>query len=89
LAPGTIERLGLGYDVIKAINPGIIYIRIKGFSVGSRYVKFASFDMAGQATGGTMSITGEADGMPLKPGPTCGRHRNRDVGNDQYFKRVI
>ena len=30
LAPGTIERLGLGYDVLKAINPGIIYCQVKG-----------------------------------------------------------
>jgi crotonobetainyl-CoA:carnitine CoA-transferase CaiB-like acyl-CoA transferase len=72
LAPGTIERLGFGFDVIKTINPGIIYTQIKGFAVGSPYEKFFSFDMIGQATGGTMRITGKADCMPLKPGPTLG-----------------
>ena len=68
-SPGALDRLGLGYDVIKAINPGIIYTQIKGFAVGSPYEKFLSFDMIGQATGGTMSITGEAPGRePVKVG---------------------
>ncbi len=71
-APGVIDRLGLGYDVIKEINPKIIYAQVKGFAEGSPYEKFLSFDMIAQATGGIMSITGEADGMPLKPGPTLG-----------------
>ena len=71
-APGVIERLGLGYDVLKSINPSLIYAQVKGFAEGGPYEKFLSFDMIGQATGGIMSITGEADGMPLKPGPTLG-----------------
>ena len=37
MAPGTIERMGLGYDVIRAINPGIIYCQVKGFGEGSPY----------------------------------------------------
>jgi formyl-CoA transferase len=71
-APGVIERLGLGYDVIKEINPGIIYAQVKGFGKDTPYENFLSFDMIAQATGGIMSITGESDGMPLKPGPTIG-----------------
>ncbi len=71
-APGVIERLGLGWDVIEEINPRAIYAQVKGFAEGSPYEKFLSFDMIGQATGGIMSITGETDGMPLKPGPTLG-----------------
>ena len=35
MAPGTIERLGLGYDEVKKINPGIVYAQVKGFGVGS------------------------------------------------------
>ena len=35
MAPGTIERLGLGYDAVKEINPGIIYCQVKGFGTGS------------------------------------------------------
>ena len=71
-APGAIERLGLGYDVIKAINPGIIFCQVKGFGEGSPYEKNLAFDMIAQACGGTMSITGEKDGRPLKPGPSLG-----------------
>jgi crotonobetainyl-CoA:carnitine CoA-transferase CaiB-like acyl-CoA transferase len=104
LAPGTIERLGFGFDVIKTINPGIIYTQIKGFAVGSPYEKFLSFDMIGQATGGTMSITGEADGMPLKPGPTLGDtgtgmlatisilsalYKKKDTGEGQHIQLAM
>jgi crotonobetainyl-CoA:carnitine CoA-transferase CaiB-like acyl-CoA transferase len=71
-APGAIERLGLGYDTIKAINPSIIYCQVKGFGEGSPYEKNLAFDMIAQACGGTMSITGERDGRPLKPGPSLG-----------------
>jgi len=72
MAPGTIERLGLGYDVLKAINPGIIYCQVKGFGEGSPYEKSLAFDMIAQAAGGTMSVTGEPGQAPVKPGCTIG-----------------
>ena len=71
-APGAIERLGLGYDVLSKINPGIIYGQVKGFGEGSPFEKNLAFDMIAQAAGGTMSITGEPKGPPVKPGPTLG-----------------
>jgi len=71
-APGAIERLGFGYEAVKALNPRIVYAQVKGFGPGSAYEDFLSFDMIGQATGGAMSTTGEPDGRPLKPGPTIG-----------------
>ena len=71
-APGAVERLGLGYDVVSAINPGIIYAQVKGFGAGSPYENGLSFDPIAQAAGGAMSITGERDGRPVKPGPTIG-----------------
>ena len=71
-APGAIERLGLGYDVIKAINPAIIFCQVKGFGEGTAYENNLAFDMIAQAVGGLMSITGEEDGPPCKPGATIG-----------------
>src|SRR5438067_1758856 len=72
MAPGTIERLGLGYDAIRALNPGIIYGQVKGFGEGSPYEHNLAFDMIAQACGGMMSITGQPDGPPAKPGTTIG-----------------
>ena len=72
MAPGTIERLGLGYDEVKKINPGIMYCRVKGFGTGSPYERSLAFDMIAQAAGGPTSVTGEADRPPAKPGPSFG-----------------
>jgi crotonobetainyl-CoA:carnitine CoA-transferase CaiB-like acyl-CoA transferase len=71
-APGAIERLGLSYDAVREVNPGIIFAQLKGFGTGGPYENNLAFDMIAQATGGVMSITGEPDGPPLKPGVTLG-----------------
>ncbi len=71
-APGAIERLGLSYEVVKDINPAIIYAQIKGFGEGSPYQKNLAFDMIAQAAGGTFSVTGEPDGPPTRPGISIG-----------------
>jgi formyl-CoA transferase len=83
-APGAIERLGLSYDVVKEINPGIIYAQIKGFGEGSPYEKNLAFDMIAQACGGTFSTTGEADGPPTRPGFTLG-----DTGTGMLMSNTI
>ena len=72
MAPGTIERLGLGYDEVKKINPGLIYCQIKGFGTGSPYEKSLAFDMIAQAAGGMTSTTGYGDRPPVKPGTSFG-----------------
>ena len=71
-APGAIERLGLGYNAVKALNPGIIYAQVKGFGEGSPYEKNLAFDMIAQACGGTFSVTGDPDGPPIRPGISLG-----------------
>jgi crotonobetainyl-CoA:carnitine CoA-transferase CaiB-like acyl-CoA transferase len=71
-APGAIERLGLGYDVISKINPSIIYCQVKGFGEGSPYEHNLAFDMIAQACGGTFSVTGAPDGPPTRPGISLG-----------------
>src|SRR5438093_12026689 len=72
MAPGTIERLGLDYESVKKINPRIIYCQIKGFGTGSPHEAGLAFDMIAQAAGGPISVTGEPDRPPVKPGPSFG-----------------
>jgi len=70
--PGVIERLGFGYDEVRAINPRIVYAQIKGFDPEGRYAKLLSFDNIAQAAGGSLSVTGDRDGRPLTPGVNVG-----------------
>src|SRR5579872_4309902 len=72
MAPGTIEKLGLGWDELHRLNPRLIYAQVKGFGDGSPYERNLAFDMIAQAAGGNMAITGEAGGKPVRPGPTLG-----------------
>ena len=71
-APGTVERLGFGYDAVQAINPRVVYAQVKGFAPEGRYADRLSFDFIAQAVGGVMSVTGEPDGPPIRPGATLG-----------------
>lgn len=70
--PGVIEKLDIGYDVMKKIHPGIIYGRIKGFGLSGPYADYKSYDTVAQAAAGAMSITGDADGPPMRIGLTIG-----------------
>ena len=70
--PGVVEKLDIGYDVMSAIHPQIIYVRIKGFGTSGPYAHYKCMDMVAQAAAGAFSITGEPDGPPMRPGPTMG-----------------
>ena len=70
--PGTMERLGLGYDALAKINPRLIYAACSGFGQTGPYRSRGAYDMVIQGMGGIMSITGEPGGRPLKTGPAVG-----------------
>jgi formyl-CoA transferase len=61
---GTLTRYGLGYEDIRAINPGIIYCSVTGFGQDGPYASRPGYDFIFQGMGGLMSITGERDGQP-------------------------
>ena len=65
---GTMARLGLGYEDLKNINPGIIYCSISGFGRTGPYANRGGFDLVAQGMSGLMSITGVPDSPPVKVG---------------------
>jgi formyl-CoA transferase len=64
--PGTMERLGWGHEALSRLNPRIILASIKGFGSTGPYSRYKSFEFVAQAMGGVMSLTGAADGPPLR-----------------------
>lgn len=70
--PGTMERLGLGYDALAARNPRLIYASTSGFGQTGPYAERPALDIIVQAIGGVMSITGEPGGHPVRPGASYG-----------------
>ena len=66
--PGTLEKLGLSYEVMKKRNPGIILASISGFGQKGKYAQKPGYDVLAQAMGGLMSVTGEKGGAPVKAG---------------------
>ena len=66
---GTMERLGLGYESLKEINPGIIYASISGFGLEGPMAQRPCYDTVAQALGGMISMTGELGSEGVKVGP--------------------
>ena len=66
--PGAMTRLGLGYDVLKAINPRLVYTSISGFGQTGPWADRPGFDLMAQAMSGVMSVTGYPGGPPVKAG---------------------
>ncbi|MBQ9858465.1 MAG: CoA transferase, partial [Oscillospiraceae bacterium] len=66
--PGVMEKLGLGYEDLRKINPGIVYGCVSGFGHYGPYSKRAGYDIIGQAMSGLMSTTGWPGGSPTRTG---------------------
>ncbi|MDH3219042.1 MAG: CoA transferase [Gammaproteobacteria bacterium] len=70
---GTMERLGLGYEALRQLNPGLIYCQITGFGRTGPYADRPGFDLIAQGMSGLMSVTGEGAGRPpIKAGVPVG-----------------
>jgi len=65
---GTLEKLGLGYDVLVRENPGLIYCAVSGYGRDGPYANKGGFDLIAQGFAGLMSVTGEPGGPPVKTG---------------------
>jgi len=70
--PGTMNRLGLGYEELKEINPRLVYAAISGFGQYGPYSSRPGYDIIGQAMGGLLSITGWPDSPPTRSGTAIG-----------------
>ena len=66
--PGAMTRLGLGYEVLKEINPRLVYTSISGFGQTGPWADRPGFDLMAQAMSGVMSVTGYPGGPPVKAG---------------------
>jgi len=65
---GTLEKLGLGYDVLELLNPRLVYCAVSGYGRTGPYADKGGFDLIAQGFAGIMSITGEPGGPPAKSG---------------------
>ncbi|WP_395638619.1 CaiB/BaiF CoA transferase family protein [Pseudolysinimonas sp.] len=70
--PGTMAKLGLGYDVLAAVNPRLVYTAISGYGQTGSRSRRPAFDSTAQAAGGLWSMNGEPDGIPTRVGVTMG-----------------
>jgi len=70
--PGVMDRLGLGYDVLSKLNPGLIYCAISGFGMTGPMKDRPSFDIVLQALSGALSVNGDPNGLPTKLGIPLG-----------------
>lgn len=68
MRPGTMDRLGLGYETLQEMNPALIYTTISGFGITGPYKDRGGFDLVAQGMSGLMSITGFPDGPPARNG---------------------
>ncbi len=70
--PGTLEKLGLGWDVLHALNPGLVMVRLSGFGQTGPYKDQPGFGAVGESVGGLRYITGFTDRPPVRTGISIG-----------------
>jgi crotonobetainyl-CoA:carnitine CoA-transferase CaiB-like acyl-CoA transferase len=77
--PGTMDRLGLGYERLREVNPRLVYAALSGYGQYGPYRTRPAYDNSAQATGGLWSMNGPADGAPTRVGTIIG-----DLGASLY-----
>lgn len=70
--PGTMDRLGLGYEALRKENPRLIYAALSGYGQTGPYSQYAAVDVVAQAMGGTMALNGEPHELPMRVGVSIG-----------------
>ena len=85
-APGVMDRLGLGVDALRAVNPRLIYAPSSGYGQTGPYRDYPAMDLTVQAMSGVMSITGFPDRPPVKAGPALVRllRRRASLRRDRH-----
>ncbi len=70
--PGTMARLGLGYEALREVNPALVYASLSGYGQTGPYSRYAAVDVVAQAMGGTLSLNGFEDQPPVRVGVSIG-----------------
>ncbi|MDP3031156.1 MAG: CoA transferase, partial [Rhodocyclaceae bacterium] len=70
--PGVLEKLGLGWDVLSALNPGLVMVRLSGFGQTGPMAQLPGFGAIGESMGGLRFVTGYPDRPPVKTGVSIG-----------------
>jgi crotonobetainyl-CoA:carnitine CoA-transferase CaiB-like acyl-CoA transferase len=82
--PGAMEKLGFGYEEVKALNPRIIYCSLSGYGQTGPYSHLGGYDVVAQAMSGIMAATGDPDRLPVRVGPSI-----VDMGSGMYLAMGI
>lgn len=70
--PGVMDRLGLGEESLRAVNPGLVFCQVSGYGPRGRYATQASYDQVAQGMSGLMSVTGTPESGPVRVGVAIG-----------------
>ncbi|HEY3363662.1 MAG TPA: CoA transferase [Symbiobacteriaceae bacterium] len=82
--PGTMDKLGFGYKAMSELNPRLVYATVSGFGTTGPLRDKPGYDILAQAMGGTMGVTGTADGTPVKVGVSVA-----DIGSGMFITIAI
>lgn len=78
--PGTLDKWGIGFEALSKINPRLVMLSISGYGQTGPYAARAAYDRIGLAFSGLLSITGEADRPPLRPGTAMADYQSAIMG---------